>query len=836
MASLRLKNRLNKSKSFWLTKKWFNEKPKFKFWKTIFDLKYYFEEEKSSFYLLLPSLRQFVKTVIYVAFIIFVLELWNFVYPIELPFDEQAIDTFLAAIASISGVFLGLYFTAISSIAGNFLIRASQDIRRYFLLSPEGTQYIRTVAFTGIIAVFYLIAKSFGHDIHPIGLVFLALLGAYVIIRFWSVGSNVFHALEPENSFPWISRKIYKSICKVTPPGFQWNRDYIQNHQHKLAVYNVDLLKNLVNFGVKEMKISDEQLVIALNYLGGLLYGYSEYKKHIPTTSYWFRRRNKFQDWAFASSAQRELALKTGTTIAPEIIKDPTWLEGDLLDISIAILAVLIKEKSFGSILQGIQPFMEISKSYAKDFDIEALKLLFDKLDKALSPLSSIRIEDFKSYKYKEQLSIIESQGILAVSAVLGLSKYIEEQSADDLCEKIDDIDWLTEDESIYKSDFPQTMLPTLEDLSKKLKNEYLIEGELISPKWYIRTLCVQQYLFALEKYFKYIKTLHKDYFGEKFEELISKKQLVLSVHLIQRWREFSNKYKRLVHLLEKHIEDCATLKGVQDLPWVSFDFGKEKEDSLNREKEVENKLINLLPSLKDLSIGDDLPDYFGEALTIGVQACYDACEDNDFERLKIILPDVFTASLSAFDMTRQKVQDWSQEESKIAFATEPLANLLDISGYARLYSELYSSADLWNVMKNAWDVYLSSENAAQIIQFLVTVVRIRAGIFAIMPQGTLRAEWQIRFNSRMSDAGLPIWPNDRQVIGRRERIEHESSLIRVIVRRGGLMTLSGQGVFFATYLVDHSASSEIEFPDNHDLRSQIERENEESNPSETNE
>ena len=165
MSNLRIKNFLHRKKSFWLLRKWFNGKANFKFWKTIFGLNYSYHESKSSFYLLLPTLGQFIRTTIYVVFIIFTLELWNFVYPVDATFykdifDKQAIDTFLATIASISGVFLGLYFTAISSIAGNFLIRASQDIRRYFLLSPEGMQYVRTVALTGIIAVFYIVTKS----------------------------------------------------------------------------------------------------------------------------------------------------------------------------------------------------------------------------------------------------------------------------------------------------------------------------------------------------------------------------------------------------------------------------------------------------------------------------------------------------------------------------------------------------------------------------------------------------------------------------------------------------------------------------------------------------
>lgn len=830
MSFLRLRNNLHSRKSFWTAKKWFEDKVGFRFWKSAFRVNYFYDYQKSSFYFLWSSLGPFIKTLIYTVLIILILELCNRFFPVTSDlyinvFDSDTIDAFLATIASISGVFLGLYFAAISSIAGNFLLRASQDIRHFFLRTPEGIQYVQTIVSTGVISIFYLIAKSFGHNIHPVGLIFLCLLGVYIIIRFWSVGSNVFHALEPRNSFPWISKKIFESIKRVTPASFQWGQAHTQNHQNKLVVNNMELLMNLVTFGIKEMKISDEQRIVALNQLGYLLYKYSNFKRKIPSNSYWFKRRNKFQDWLFANSSQIDLALKTGTGLMPEVIVDTTWFEESILDISVLIFDSLISERAFGSILEGFEPFVHLVQNYAKDFDVNALKHLFKKLNSSISALYSIKLNDPSSYKYKEQLAIAESQGRLAVSALLGLTKHIEKNPVNKLVNVIDNINW-QKDESIYKSELPQTIISHLEKLSKKLKNEFLIEEKIISPNWYIRTLCIQQYLFKLEDYFKYIKSFHKEYFSKKFDELISREQTILAVHLIQRWREFNGKYERLIDVMEKYIEDCNKFKSVKDLPWPVFDFEEERKIASERVKEVEDSLINMLPNLATLSIGDDLPDYFGEALTIGVQACYSSCENNNHERLIKILPKVFNASLSAYEIAKKKVENWDQDERKITFSTEPLVNLLDISGYTRLYSELHQNLELWKVMQTTWDYYLTSDNASEIIKFLVAITQIRTGIFALTPQAILRTEWQMRFNRNMEDQGIL---EDRHFMDDK-KINHVSPLIRIIAKRRGLSVFSGHDVFFATYLEAHNAAEGIEFPDKYGLRKCLEEENN-SNP-----
>jgi hypothetical protein len=328
-------------------------------------------------------------------------------------------------------------------------------------------------------------------------------------------------------------------------------------------------------------------------------------------------------------------------------------------------------------------------------------------------------------------LALADSQGRLAIAALLGLAKYLDGQTADNLSSKVSQIKWISDIKSVYLSGLPLTIISRLESTAQELKNESLIEGSLISQEWYIETLFFQKYLFSLNDYFSCIKSFHDDYFKGKFEKMVSTNQLLFAAQFILRWVEFTNKYQRLVYVLTSHIEDCSRFRKLKDLSWISFDAEQEKKDAQNRATEVIDRLIALLPMFKDFRKADDLPDYFGQALTMGVEACFEACASNNSERLSNIFTHVFQASIVAHDITRQRVQEWSREDSKIIYSTEPLINLFEITGYAKLYSELYQNQKLWNVLQNVWDAYLAAlPDARQTIEFMIAVRSYRDSLF----------------------------------------------------------------------------------------------------------
>jgi len=832
MLSFKTKNKLYRTQSFWVTKKWLSDKPIFSLWKGAYRTSYTANQFKNYKDVLLPTLYSFGAAVIYSIFIIIILELFNRYYPVSVTYDTDAINTFLSVVASISGVFLGLYFTAISGIASSYLLRAPQNVKRFFLNQPRGQQYVRTIAITGIVSVFYIVVQSFGHNIHPVGLAFLSLLVAYIIIRFWEVGTNVFYSLEPQFALPWITRDIQFSINNIVPPGLQWHQPAIQNHHRGLVAAKFDVIKNLVRFGKEDMRLSDDQIVATMGYIGGLLFSYANFKNKTPTTSYWFETKNEFQEWAFANSSQVAIALSTGTPLQPKNVKNYTWYEEEALNIAIQLFQSFSGATKIISSAQALDVLVEVAEVYAKDFDVKGIGLLFRKIKPIGDPIYAIQTNSGNQHLFKEQLAFVDAQGRLATSTLLGLMKYLDSHPCEEVARSISAIRW-SDKKSIYLTGLPGAILSRLESVFKDLNNENAIEGRQITADWYIKAYCIQQYIYSLQSYFEYIKSLHTNHFQTNFDALVSAEQLPLAVHLIQKWKEFSSKYHRLVFELKKHVECISSYRLLGDLPWPDFDFEKEENLAEDREKEVTDKMVGLLPKLKNLTSRDDLPDYFGQALTEGVQACYEACKENDVERLKKILPPIFDASLAAYDRLREKVKDWSQLDSKIVFSSEPLENLFEISGYAKLYSELYQNPELWNAVERLWNIYFEAVDAKKVIAFIAVMSGYRDSLFTIMPQASLRSNWQISFEHKLREQGIPVFPDSESydsVNGRRTP-SHPSPIIRVLERSGGLRLMaSARDIFFATYLSNLPGAAGIELPDRHDFKESIQEETESPN------
>jgi len=132
------------------------------------------------------------------------------------------------------------------------------------------------------------------------------------------------------------------------------------------------------------------------------------------------------------------------------------------------------------------------------------------------------------------------------------------------------------------------------------------------------------------------------------------------------------------------------------------------------------------------------------------------------------------------------------------------------------------------------WNIYFEAVDAKQVIQFIAAMSSYRDSVFQIMPQAMLRSNWQIAFEHKLREHGIPVFPDSRSydsVNGRRQPT-HTSPIIRVLERSGGLRLMaSARDIFFATYLANLPAAAGIELPDRHNFKESIQEE--QQNPNE---
>jgi len=822
----RLKNYFQNKAIYWGALSLFEQKVSFRTFRQLFVIRQKFREEKISSRILSHSMRNILWAGVYAAIFVFGIEYFSHLAKnVSFALGKNELGLLISTVVTVTGVFLGLYFTALSAVAGNLFMRAPEDLQRLFLRDRKGYQYIRTLALTAIVGIYYLLLMSFGYKVGFLGPIVIALLALYAVVRFIALGSQTFYFIHPSEASSTVIADAANAIDSASAGGFGWKKSYLQKHYRRQAKESFRTLNSLIVFGVDVIKLSDQQLVDIAKYAGGLLDYYLERKKRIPTDSEWFDTKQQHQNWLLADSSEITMALNTGTSLAPKSSKDNLWFEDACVHVILKIFETLVARNQWDYATACIETIISVLDETGRNLYLEEAKLIMDKVQKAIDPVAINSVNPTDDNAERGQLALIDSLGRVSTGLLVSLIKHLDKRTCSDVVAEINKTKWDGKT-SVYKSELPGKMLSRIETTKKGIDVEKGMEGQRISPDWYITTITSQQYLQELEKFYSFIKSMHKEVFEAKVNELIMNKKPLHAAHMTERWLEFSSKMQTCGALLEKLVEDCKGQKKVHDLPWPDIDFAAERTALQNNDKLANDKLLELLPVLSALPQPNllELPDYFGQAYTFGVMAAYQACYDNDAIRLKKAFPAVLIGVLKAHELLREQTTGWS-DESKIIFSTEPLEDLLVLSGFIKIYSELYENEEMWTVCETAWNGYLSVTDAKTIIQTLVAFTTYRDGIFKIMPKAILRQNWDFNLHSKLEELGLSTGRLPTPMTGSERNVDHNSPLVRVMARRSDLMDFDARNVFYVTYLSRHEAAEGIKFPDGFNLEGSLKRE-----------
>ena len=825
---MRIRNFLYRKRLFWSVRLFLQRSLSFELFKRVYQCRFFVWREKRSFQLFRSFFTQFVWHMLYGIVVVVLLETLSTVFPIAISVSIPAETSrqFLATIVTVVGIFLGLYFTAVSAVAGSLFMRATNDLQELFLRDLKGRDYIRTLGMTTVIGIYYLGLGMIGYKFSIVGLIAIVLLATYAASRFLALGFRTFHFIHPIEASATIIGDAVDAIDGASVGGFGWKRDYLQNHYRKQAVRSLNTLRSLISFCVEAIKISDEQLVTVARHSGKLLNYYVGQKRQIPTESLWYASRQQFQNWFLASESELQMALSTGTSLTPKSVKDRNWFEEECIDIVLSIFNHFAERKRWKSAYACVEILIPTAEHVGDEFYDDTGHLVLEKLTpkitRIITAIGSSSTPDARHI----QLGFVDNYGRLGIGLLIGLLRHVHGQTADKLAYAVHAIDWRKES-SIYRSPLPGKLLPMLEKTALDYRTEMLIEGRLLSPSWYLQTITTQEYLFKLKIYFEFVKSLHDNFFKRSVEQFIKDKEILCAAGLIERWIEFSHKLAQCGNDYHKLVMDCAEFKKILDLPWAEIDFEKEQALFNSCYKESIDKLTQLLPYLskESDSVLAEIPDYFGQAYTFGVEACYQACVENDHKRLFDLFHSVFFGSIAAFERTRQQTDGWT-DESQLIISSEPIEDLLSLSGYAKLYSELHQNNTLWEVCEAVWNQYLKEDNAKDRLRLLAATAAYRDAQLALMPKAILRTNWKIGFSTTLREMNLIRDPTVEHVFGRKTPgTVHPSPLIRVAGVHGESMSINARDVFFVTYLSEHSGAKGIDFPDRRHLRQQIERE-----------
>jgi len=698
----------------------------------------------------------------------------------------------LASVAGIGGVFIALYYTAVAMVGSATYTTLPNDIRSLLAFERTGSLYMRLLAFTVFLSVSLMGFHLLGFAPPRLGVVVVSLLAGVSVFGFIFLGKQAFFLFDPAYLGRPLITELYEWVTRATVDGFSFSDASFQAHYHSQASKATRALNTLGALAAKEEHLSGRSFTDLAGVVVAFLTAYQALKDTIPSSSRWYELRYSHPDWYLTSDSLVELAHRAGVAIQPKVVREKNWLEDSLDPILIKCLEVNTKEERWtlaSGLLTKLQTYV---RSLGECGDVDRACKFIKKVGDLLiaQVLSGGEAEEKVEY-----LRFIDQLALLPIELLLAYVKSLPEDAARQVAARLGEVQW-TQEKSIYRQGFRSSVLPRLEWMRDVLRFETSVEGKIISPAWYqselIRLTEVEELIRNVDAIVS-ARGLYQDW-RDRFR---AAERPWLEATAIDREREYRSKVIAWYGLIERTWLGLSADKRIEDLQWPEDRRESWESELAEWDRALTKKLGEVCVLLAGRPRPNDFPDFQGQFLHALGEAMVDALCESDSEKLRT----GFLAYLYASLMQRDKLMPKEAGEDQtiawqIRIALAPLIDLLNISGYAWLASELHNKPELWSEVATAWDEYLREKPVEALTGRFAASVQVgeRPGEFG--HRSTVRMGWRMRLRDCI-----------RQVLGLttsgrfgydQDIVDHPSELVRIFAK--SLPSYDGADILFWAY------------------------------------
>ena len=737
--------------------------------------------------------------------------------------------TLLAAVIGVGGVFIGLYYAAISAVCGAIYARLPNNIRGLLAREQAGNAYMRSLAVLTSLAVCLLVFHALGLEPVILATLLLPLGAGLMIIGFVRLGARAFYLFDPTTLSGWLFEQLRRCYKRMRAGGYRWSDPSFQNHAHGEAQTAIDTLTTVSEIAETELHLNGHPFAGLCKHLLLFLRHYETGKKSIPTNSRWYRQRYVHSDWYRTDDTNTSLAHATAAVPQPKTVSDPRWIESAILPIVKCCLEINIEENRYNivnALLRDLDAYLQhLAEEHQVEFTFDLMddvfswckNFIFTKADKPVLEESP------------EHMEICERLATMPINVLLAYTRALESYEREAIRHRILRITWDSE-KSIYKAGFATHVLERLEWLRSKLAFEEGAERHIVSPPWYLQELIAQQEAENLRTATICFYEKGCELYKHWIEMAKSSQHPWLVAVMILRESEYWFKIDSHANTLNQLWSDLNSDRQIEDLPWPSLDTDELTEKRNHREKELlelmseENVLLSLI------SRPESYPDFAGKFLHAVGEALLTAMYENDYDMVKALFKGYFAGNQLQYSQQRpEEITSEPQIERDMKIAVAPLLDLMDISGYVYLLSDYHNAPCLKEPIIEAWDEYLNQDSVTPLLELLAGAVTLTESAFEIAHRSVNRTRWKQIIQHRLKDLERQeIYSGGGGILGGIETVViHESPLVRIFAGEYGSLFYDGIDIFIAKYVRQREDGENLNFgrsPDR-DLEEKIRRE-----------
>jgi len=697
----------------------------------------------------------------------------------------------LTTLAQISGIFLGLYFTAVGVVISTAYGDVPEGVRSILVKEKIGTIYIKIVALLGSISIILLLLSTLGWTPSILNLIFVSFIGITSILSFLILGIRTFNFFDPSTLIDHLTSKLVRIIESPDITGSSWQNSHFQRYYRNEANKILTTYKDILELAREHLhgkalnKLESKALAILIIYL--------DKKPIIPYESSWFKSKLQFDNLLMMEPlnySKITTSIKTKTMVTPIIVPDLMWFENELIEILMDSMETHLKYHDLDSALTLADNINDVLLRISENLAINEALNLYVSIGKTIQ----------KSQRKEEESDqhLIEYYVVWYINILLGFQKGIESITPNTFQEKIKNIDWNKEND-IYNTRLPENAIRQLEKLQEMLNCEKEVEGNIITPLWYQTQFAFKGFVeFIVDSLDKLIIELDQTFINY-LSKLLESKQYYLSAHFIFRGLEVCEKFH--LEKIENHFNQISSLQKFEEVGWPLIDWEGHNNNINETRKKLISHLAGIMHNIVDEPFVGDYIDYFGHTYFLIIDECYRSLFNKDEIFFQKLYRSLFYACIYGPNRISNAHNDFS-EEAIAKLRGDCFITLIEISGYAIIYSELYN-INYWKSVKKVWDNHLETiEEPKKFIELINQIANMPP---SMTHQEFIRNEYENMLEDKLKEYVGEFGYYMPGV----KREEHSSPIIRAITK-SRLSNYAIRSVFLVKYILNRPEAKDI--------------------------
>jgi hypothetical protein len=380
-----------------------------------------------------------------------------------------------------------------------------------------------------------------------------------------------------------------------------------------------------------------------------------------------------------------------------------------------------------------------------------------------------------------ERVGVVDALASMPITMLLAYTETLNGKGRDFVLAIAKGIHW-NSGSGIYATGLPLYMLERLESLQPRVRFEIESEGKQVSPYWYVGELLLQRVAentkTAIDLFVDKAQAIYKRWVTAADNQ----KLLWIGAAILARELEYLGKSRFHQPRLREYYVDLGSNKRIEKLPWPTLDFDELNKRLNQRAREVVQSMTARSSTLNLVKRPDSHPDFAGQFLHAAGEALFKAMVDHDVEAINVLFPDFFRSSLLQFNRIRLRASelDWRSDVA-VKVAVAPVLDLMDLTGYAILFSELYTDPAISTTIMKEWSDYLDHDKSGSRISFLAAAISLTDSAFELAHRSLIRTSWRQRVSARLRQL-------ERKLVSGRTRgafwngtvVAHDSPIVRI--------------------------------------------------------